>query len=387
MPTFIDFGAFREEFLKIATEMGVGQFWENIGGPHLAQGGSLEELENLMAKHNIPENARKKFRNTAQNDAYVTARSQKAQEAAGTWGRRGSGRSGSYADDFASQWRAAEQAAEQAAAAWGEQEFRKYHPGATWEGIPEGGGTVRVPLLGRHRLGGALGGLTTLGLGGHMLFGKGKVPLQSFDEEAGRAHTSDVLHSSGTGAIMGAHGAGAVGAGSLGVINGVLAATQPANEEGVRRAGRRIADKAYRAKDPEALDRLRQGLDTSAGRLGAKHLAWTVPVGALAGAAVGNLGKNLVRSSAQALLDPIDRRGHWAVHSPGNQVALALGGAGVGTLLAHHLGTRQRLRNAAVAERLAELESREGESGTVKAASAQALRSFSREVRKLWEMP
>lgn len=51
-------------FLKIA-ETNVGQWWENVGGPHLAKGGSHDDFKKMMDKEKLPEHIKKKFMDVA----------------------------------------------------------------------------------------------------------------------------------------------------------------------------------------------------------------------------------------------------------------------------------------------------------------------------------
>lgn len=50
--------------LKIAAT-NVGQWWEQVGGPHLAKGGSHEEFKKMMEKEGLPEGVQKKFMDVA----------------------------------------------------------------------------------------------------------------------------------------------------------------------------------------------------------------------------------------------------------------------------------------------------------------------------------
>jgi len=54
----------------------IGQWWEQKGGPHLAKGGSVEELQEMMDEAKIPKNVQKRFM-TAANERYAGARQSK----------------------------------------------------------------------------------------------------------------------------------------------------------------------------------------------------------------------------------------------------------------------------------------------------------------------
>lgn len=53
-----------EELTKTATPS-VGQWWEQVGGPHLAKGGSHAKFKTMMEEAGLPDNVQKKFMNMA----------------------------------------------------------------------------------------------------------------------------------------------------------------------------------------------------------------------------------------------------------------------------------------------------------------------------------
>ena len=52
------------EFLKLA-DVSIGQWWEQVGGPHLAKGGSHKEFQKMMNRDGIPNNVQAKFKEVA----------------------------------------------------------------------------------------------------------------------------------------------------------------------------------------------------------------------------------------------------------------------------------------------------------------------------------
>lgn len=54
-----------DEFLSKLASMGVGQWWEQVGGPHLAKGGKHSEFKKMMEQEGIPPGVQEKFMHVA----------------------------------------------------------------------------------------------------------------------------------------------------------------------------------------------------------------------------------------------------------------------------------------------------------------------------------
>ena len=54
-----------DDFLSKLAAMGVGQWWEQVGGPHLAKGGKHSEFKKMMEQEGIPPGVQEKFMHVA----------------------------------------------------------------------------------------------------------------------------------------------------------------------------------------------------------------------------------------------------------------------------------------------------------------------------------
>ncbi len=54
-----------ESLYKLASDVNIGQWWDQVGGPHLAKGGSHEEFHGMMNSAGIPPNVQSKFKRIA----------------------------------------------------------------------------------------------------------------------------------------------------------------------------------------------------------------------------------------------------------------------------------------------------------------------------------
>jgi hypothetical protein len=128
------------EFLSKYATTNIGQWWEQVGGPHLAKGGTHADFQRMMNEAAIPEGVQKKFNSVA-----------KAKYPEG----HNLGRGARRASDAA---RGSAAARPGGNAAW--------NPTPAWENRPPPA-SLRTPA----NVG---GGAVAAGLGAHMLFGKSK---------------------------------------------------------------------------------------------------------------------------------------------------------------------------------------------------------------------
>jgi hypothetical protein len=67
-----------DEFLFKLAALGVGQWWEQVGGPHLAKGGSHQEFKKMMEAEGLPPKLQEKFMRVAKEKYPSGFRSRRA---------------------------------------------------------------------------------------------------------------------------------------------------------------------------------------------------------------------------------------------------------------------------------------------------------------------
>lgn len=83
---------FFAEMAKLASDVNVGQRWEQVGGPHLAKGGDHATFKKMMADAGIPEGFQKKFERLAQEKYPPGHNSRRSRPSPGpAWGSYGAG--------------------------------------------------------------------------------------------------------------------------------------------------------------------------------------------------------------------------------------------------------------------------------------------------------
>jgi len=197
----------------------IGQWWEQKGGPHLAKGGSVEELQKMMDEAKIPKNVQKRFM-TAANERYAGARQSKwRSDRSGGSSAHGGSSYGGYSNvystppDIRFKSRKANIAAAAVAAAIGAGSLAHTVKNFKQKGEPE------KPTFKKGLIGSALVGAP---LGGQVGWGVGRAVMQNPEliEQLGKLKMSPkkmkiLTHLIPAGVALAAGTAGTLGAGAV----------------------------------------------------------------------------------------------------------------------------------------------------------------------------